>query len=1323
MTAARSYIVIELRKELLGPRNGIYEILPAIQSPSSEYVVGVLVPASQETAHQDPDSEPLVTEGQEVGDDDISDGGSMSVPGDVSPTLDPTLRPRSMGLSFVVLSKEPRFDLCLCWARYYREKSGWQRKPNFSVFRNIDGSVSGVYHVPQDPGVVLYVRSRKLVDAWRISVFLVNKTKSHDKRRPTDDEMIFQPEIRITLSSNTSLSPMALRGMTGDPESQSLSLLYRRRSHYARGHLTGVYWREVDPQRNIAISQEDNPFTWEDGHLLPSVEDVKYFQNCDIRTDYLPMYAVEAPDFAWQCNDVPTPNLSAASLSETWNPKDLKLALIPIVERYSEFLESERLSVVPTLETAHQPTAVEHLNLAKESCDRMARGLAILVDNERVRLAFCFMNRVMDLQRHWANREQPSAQGLMWRPFQMAFILQAIEGIVDPFHKDRRICDLLWFPTGGGKTEAYLGLAVFVLALRRLGIPTAFDGESSLGGTGVISRYTLRLLTIQQFRRALMCITAAERLRVENTSYGKGWRPKAYTGQTASLWGGLRFSIGMWVGSSVTPNSLIGFQPDRYTYIAGALDILAGMKPGRVRGIDYVLSGDPAQVLNCPCCGTVLSIGKKGLSTGHHKLSFIIHSTSTPKLPLSNEISRGAITVISPIQLAHKVSPKFFSLTIELNLSQVVLPDEFKDWFNDVLLPSLGSGVTLVSASPTKPGYFIKYCPIQRSNNRNQQIDFEIRCTNWDSCELNQLSWSEDVPVAVSSRGITSGNPTFTVETVLDAFSSNETNTSSFSMPIPAYTVDDQVYHRCPSMLVSTVDKFARLPFEPKAGAIFGNVTHYHSRIGYYRAGLYPGSNGERLHPPGYARNRELHKSVQRFSPPDLIIQDELHLIEGPLGSMVGIYESLVECLTSRHLGDKTRSVKIVASTATIRMASDQIASLFNGRRVSTFPPPLLDEANSFFSVRHECHQMDDRRPGRLYLGVCAPGRAQTMVITRIWATLLQSPHNLLNPAVSVTDVERFWTLVGYFNAIRELASTIALFRQDISERIRWRFAGSERPLDPTNYVALSSLASSDEVPGLLERLAQTLSSGQAIDAAFATSMFGTGVDVNRLGLMVVHGQPKTTSAYIQATGRIGREEGGLVVSFLPSSRPRDLDHYENFVSYHLNLYRHVEPITLAPFSSHVLDRSLGPIIVGMLRNAVSLNGSGVNPYWAYDVIASDMGPLRMASRASDPEVLAIPDLFEDRNGMQPPARRASPGYVRDLTNQLIDRWNVRLRLSDVKPFYYNESSMYRSPQHSVVLGDEYHERAAVIDPSILIVYERAPQSLRDVESTITFGD
>jgi hypothetical protein len=325
---------------------------------------------------------------------------------------------------------------------------------------------------------------------------------------------------------------------------------------------------------------------------------------------------------SWHPDRGPGPERDPAVLAELWDPGQLAAALQPLVDAYSSwiaaaFQQSNVEGVPPHLQDAAQ----RHRSLCENTRDRLQDGIALLVVDEEVRLAFCLANKAIALQAGWRG------SAITWHPFQLAFILLCLRGIADGTHNDRGVCDLLWFATGGGKTEAYLGLSAFTLGLRRLRAGFDQQGHRDDTGPGVISRYTLRLLTIQQFRRALGVITACELLRIEPASSGvSGWRPAACSIPDDHLWGTARFSAGLWVGSGVTPNHLqtIGW-PDQ---IPGALELLRSTNPP-------VGHGEPAQVLRCPCCRTHLAIAqprhdrqeRPAFPPGHEdQLSFVFYS-------------------------------------------------------------------------------------------------------------------------------------------------------------------------------------------------------------------------------------------------------------------------------------------------------------------------------------------------------------------------------------------------------------------------------------------------------------------------------------------------------------------------------------------------------------------------------------------------------------------------------------------------------------------------------------------------------------------------
>lgn len=1362
----RDDMLIALVKEILGPRDGFQEVLPLDQDPYSEYITGVLEPVSVSTAPERIEDNVDEVIEETSSDEDQDNEGYVAAPGVFSPALDPRALPRSIGISFTVESPsgDPQIEVCATWARYSEDHDGWHRLPAFHLTGMINAAQDKQDWRPE-PGVRLSLRSRLLAGgARRVSIFLVNETEVADGKRPDTFDYLFQPQLRARLVPGTCLLPVQLGGAeindsglaSEAEEEKSTTMQFRHRAALARGHMCAAIWQEIDPERPQSSVEhpQEAPFYWTDAEIVPMTERGKFAQ-ADVRSELVPLYLVQAPEMIWAIAYGPSPVLDPAVLAETWQSEKLREALKPLVAGYRAWiLEQEQR--IPSLDAAFKAAAQSNIASCRWTADRIEEAIALLCSDEDVRLAFCFANKAMETQARWKNSQQP----LIWRPFQLAFILLNIPALADPFHPDRDVCDLLWFPTGGGKTEAYLGLIAFVLGLRRLRARHDITGADSTGaGVGVISRYTLRLLTIQQFRRALGMVTACELLRVSGLKEGKlsGWRPSECRRADRFLWGGARFAAGLWVGGAVTPNRLHGIGPlpagsgGRFTYYAGALDILRGLCVGysgpqpdlaKLAQNQLQIQGEPAQVTQCPACSALLAIPDEGLGEGRHTLHFVFLGGRATTCSKSDFRAPKHGVTIEDSRLSLNGSYRTLSLTVALTPRAWWKADEIDRWWEAEsrrVLSTGGSEAQLQAVRASRPGYFVIF--YRNSQGAQKAADFEIFCPNPD-CELSQHSWAEQVPlsreysgqskkaVQQAMLGLTSqpeeGLPVIYGENrqwqvIPEPFQQGKSVNKSRSIPIPACTVDDQVYHRCPSLVIATVDKFARLAFEPDAGALFGNVSHYHSRFGYYREGSPPGEHpnprGYAPHPKGRDAHTALHCDVTAFAPPELILQDELHLIEGPLGSMVGLYETAVDLLCQREVGSRTTFPKYIASTATVRRAEAQVQSLFN-RRLLQFPPPAISADQRFFATHHESHPLDASRAGRLYVGVCAPGRGAQTPIVRIWSALLQHAE-ALRGTTNPNTLDPFWTLVGYFNAIRELAGALSLYRQDIPEWLKHRVDANSRDLDDYRKLELSSRASSTDLPVMLKKLEATMPS--ALDAIFATSMFGTGVDVDRLSLMVVHGQPKTTASYIQATGRVGRKTSGLVVVFFRASRPRDLDHYEFFTGYHRALYRYVEPVTVAPFSPRARERCLGPLAVVLLRQARALNGTEVPVMWRVQQRPGSSfyaGACLMADRRHKSEVEVIPDLFEARGATQPLGRLPAPGVVAVEAASELDRWqSIAARHPSQQEFVYSEPAMLREPQHDVVLGDpQHHQRFEE-------AYENAPQSLRDVEETTTFEE
>ena len=392
-----------------------------------------------------------------------------------------------------------------------------------------------------------------------------------------------------------------------------------------------------------------------------------------------------------------------------------------------------------------------------------------------------------------------------------------------------------------------------------------------------------------------------------------------------------------------------------------------------------------------------------------------------------------------------------------------------------------------------------------------------------------------------------------------------------------------------PALVIGTVDKFAMLAWQPEARSIFGLA-----------------ADGSRL-----------------ASPPSLIIQDELHLISGPLGSMVGLYEPVIEQLCTDARQEPPARPKIISSTATIRSYREQIRDLYARDEACLFPPPGLDADDSFFA---RCAQTPDGQPerGRIYVGVHAPGLGSLQTVqVRALTALLQAPQPF-----DASERDPWWTLMLFFNSLRELGTTVTLFQSDIPDYLkvlRSRYGLDFRDLRSIrNILELTGRLPGDEVPKAISALEVPTDSERnyPIDVCLASNIIEVGVDIDRLSLMAVIGQPKTTSQYIQVTGRVGRKKDrpGLIVMVYAASKPRDRSHFEKFRSYHERLYAQVEPTSVTPFSRPALDRAAHAVVTSYVRQFGDQD-EAVSPYpFPEDLAGAAMALLEQRAAIIDPD-------------------------------------------------------------------------------------------------------
>jgi len=453
---------------------------------------------------------------------------------------------------------------------------------------------------------------------------------------------------------------------------------------------------------------------------------------------------------------------------------------------------------------------------------------------------------------------------------------------------------------------------------------------------------------------------------------------------------------------------------------------------------------------------------------------------------------------------------------------------------------------------------------------------------------------------------------------------------------LPIVAVDESIYRRLPAFLIATVDKFASLPWVGQAGLLLGGADR-HDGDGFYGAAE-PG-RGARLAAP--------------LSPPDLVIQDELHLISGPLGTMAGLYEAPIEALCLREIEGRAVRPKIVASTATVRQAQDQIQALFARPLTQVFPPPGPDRRDSFFARTVPAGKV----PARLYVGVAAQGRNPKVVMRHAYLALMGAAErawrdaggqaNQANPA------DPYMTVVGYFNSLRELGGARRILEEEVQNTLKAystrRRIGEEPGLfcDRKTFsevVELTSRVTTDKVAEARRRLEAPYHDKHHVDCALATNMISVGLDIPRLGLMVVFGQPKSHAEYIQATSRVGRDDTrpGLVVTIFNIHKPRDRSHYERFRHYHETFYRSVEVGSVTPFAARALDRGFAGALVGLARHT-----------------QPELTPPRGVERIGDVRAALerrLVEVFLERVRQQPFADEAErEERLRSVQNRIVD--------------------------------------------------------------------
>lgn len=803
-------------------------------------------------------------------------------------------------------------------------------------------------------------------DKYYIKAVIENKTLIPKDKFSLSKEKVnqlscFQTKIRIGSDKLLPFRDYKAHLYKTD-EDKMLDYLYRDKLAFGIGHNTACTWENA---------QSPNTPQW-------------------IQSTFLPEYDVKSQSSETDKIKGDILNIKNLSVYNT-NKENIISNLRQVAEAYKNWIEDERKSA--------NGNELGLTNIAKceQIYGRISNGIKLLSENENALRAFRLANTAIYLQMFqnqqqfstkkegfevWERNETlqhkfedyaslpfPSDGVPEWRPFQLAFILQCLTSFAEEKSEEKELVDLLYFPTGGGKTEAYLAVSAFLIFWRRIQYPNSYDGVN------IIIRYTLRLLSAQQFERASKMILACEFIRSHYKDLGES-----------------KISIGFWVGKQTIPN-----------YLEEAKKKLEATQNKLNKGDSYVVN--PFQLSNCQWCNTKI-------------ISRLEEKETT-------------------YQIGHRIG----------------------------------------------------------------KTQLQSYCLN-ENCHFSEKNGG-----------------------------------------LPMVLIDDDIYSKPPTILFATVDKFATLAWKGEATSFFNN-----------------GSNRK----------------------PELIIQDELHLLNGTLGSLVGLFENALLQLCDNP--------KIIASTATVKNVDKQIQGLY-GRETRIFPQYATNADNTFFSKVIE-------ESKRKYIGILPTGKTTVVTNLQLLASLLYARLEIWKNATEKNDADSFWTILSYFKSLKEIgrfSNKINSELKPIIKQLQVRYLDNN-DITANNYhklsyrnIELTSRIPNERIKKNLDKLEiqfdGNIKERKAYDLVLATNMISVGLDVGRLGIMVMNGMPPNTAEYIQASSRVARKNEGLVLTLYDPFNSRDLSYFEDFVQFHKTFYKQVEPLSVTPFAENALDKMLFTLILAYFRH------------------------------------------------------------------------------------------------------------------------------------------
>ena len=865
----RDELIDELRKYMVGPHWGNEEEIDTV--PKFTYMTGILYPQDSEVEQENLPAEEHGTKDDEIPDKTSTNSLNLSSFG-LTCMLDEQTEEIKINVNYGIYS--PRSIDVNGYKKFLHSRKHYENQYTVSISDQLNSTEI----VPLDITFgELKIYFKRTSSGILCSVYMLNTYQTH---RPSSSNIIFQPNVEIISEKNQIKHniPEDFSKVKGSDESL-FDLIFDKKRNFGFGHGCSVSW-DISNILDKNIGK--------------------------IYTDFIPEYTqdkIEPLDLESLSDPNVIPliksSMNMKKLSEENDHTQYSEILLEFPKLYANWINAELKSNLEKI--SDKKTGEIQIKKCQDALKRISEGIAIVSTDPIAGKAFQFMNKVMSIQRlcvdtviqNNENKEYlppiiENASG-EWRLFQLGFILMNVKSFLSEknsaqlldgtnidekdIRDSREIADLLWFPTGGGKTEAYLGIIAFVMAMRRLSAPKLpnSDGVQVPGpdafGTSVLMRYTLRLLTVQQFQRAASLMCACEYVRRKDPD----------------VWGNMQFLVGLWVGVSSTPNQLTGKEnPTSAEYT-----ILRARKNGLTPE-----EHNPMQLLNCPWCGDKLDAWNYEMYKD----------------------------------------------------TKFNLPERMRC-----------------------------YC-------KNGKCFF-----NKNHLRLNP-----------------------------------KTNSSDTEVCIPILTVDEDIYNWCPSLLISTVDKFAQIAYNSKIANLFGKVNKFCFQHGFLNNGKTDDHKQGRK-----VENKHTYFTISNLTPPDLIVQDELHLISGPMGTLTALYETAIDYFCKNN--KRNMRAKIIASTATTKSADAQIETLFN-RTTKIFPPQGFEFGKTFFS------NINLISPGKIFLGISPTARSPLTTLAMTSSSFMRRIRYLQEQGVSNEILDPYYTLISYFNSKRELGGAYGTYADTVPD-------------------------------------------------------------------------------------------------------------------------------------------------------------------------------------------------------------------------------------------------------------------------------------------------